>query len=179
MDNENSKDKSFKEKFEIEKEILLNNLKKVSKALKSKNLVPVLSGIKFDLEKEGLRELAVEAGVKGFKINKIKKLMLDKNFCKLILIDNNELIGFISIFPNDCDEEQDLSPWYATMYVKEKHRGKGYSKILNAAIIKEAYNRGFEKLYLKTDLDNYYEKFGAQYIKKLSSGEKLYFIKTK
>lgn len=115
----------------------------------------------------------------GNKINKIKKLMLDKNFCKLILIDNNELIGFISIFPNDCDEEQDLSPWYATMYVKEKYRGKGYSKILNAAIIKEAYNRGFEKLYLKTDLDNYYEKFGAQYIKKLSSGEKLYFIKTK
>lgn len=41
-------------KFEIEKEILLNNLKKVSKALKSKNLVPVLSGIKFDLEEEGL-----------------------------------------------------------------------------------------------------------------------------
>ena len=44
------------------------------------------------------------------KINRIKKLMLEKNFCKLILIDNNELIGFISIFPNDCEEEKDLSP---------------------------------------------------------------------
>ena len=105
--------------------------------------------------------------------------MLDKNFCKLVLIDNNELIGFISIFPNDCEEEKDLSPWYATMYVKEKYRGRGYSKMLNDAIIKEAFNRGFEKLYLKTDLENYYEKFGAQYIKKLSSGEKLYYIKTK
>ena len=113
------------------------------------------------------------------KINRIKKLMLEKNFCKLILIDNNELIGFISIFPNDCEEEKDLSPWYATMYVKEKYRGIGYSKMLNDAIIKEAFNRGFEKLYLKTDLENYYEKFGAQYIKKLSSGEKLYYIKTK
>ena len=112
-------------------------------------------------------------------VNRIKKLMLDKNFCKLILIDNNELIGFISIFPNDCEEEKDLSPWYATMYVKEKYRGRGYSKMLNDAIIKEAFNRGFEKLYLKTDLENYYEKFGAQYIKKLSSGEKLYYIKIK
>ena len=50
----------------------------------------------------------------GNKINRIKKLMIDKNFCKLILIDNNELIGFISIFPNDCEEEKDLSPWYGS-----------------------------------------------------------------
>lgn len=113
------------------------------------------------------------------KIDKIKKLMFDKNFCKLILIDKNNLIGFISIFSNDCDEEQDLSPWYATLYVKEKYRGKGYSRILNDAILKEANKRGFDVLYLKTDLENYYEKFGAEYIKKLSTGEKLYKIKTK
>ena len=29
-------------------------------------------------------------------------------------------------------------------------------------------------LYLKTDLKNYYEKFGAVFIKKLKSGESLY-----
>ena len=40
--------------LEIKREILLNNLKKVSKALKSKNLVPILSGIKIDLEDKGL-----------------------------------------------------------------------------------------------------------------------------
>ena len=28
--------------------------------------------------------------------------------------------------------------------------------------------------YLKTELNNYYEKFGAKFIKKLSNGEKLY-----
>ena len=115
----------------------------------------------------------------GNKINRIKKLMIDKNFCKLILLSDSTLVGFISIFEHDCHERMDLSPWYATMYVKEKYRGRGYSKMLNDAIIKEAFNRGFEKLYLKTDLENYYEKFGAQYIKKLSSGEKLYYIKTK
>lgn len=60
------------------------------------------------------------------------------------------------------------------MYVKEKYRNNGYSRILNNAILKEAKNRGFETLYLKTDLKNYYEKFGAIYIKKLKSGEYLY-----
>lgn len=95
-------------------------------------------------------------------------------FCKLILVDDNELVGFISIFPDDGAFEKELSPWYAIMYVKEKYRNKGYSKVLNAAILKEAKNRGFLVLYLKTNLENYYEKFGAEYMKKLKSGEYLY-----
>lgn len=38
----------------------------------------------------------------------------------------------------------------------------------------KAKNRGFSILYLKTDLKNYYEEFGAIFIKKLKSGEDLY-----
>ena len=69
------------------------------------------------------------------KILKIKSNLKNFNYCKLILLDDNNLVGFISIFPNDGEERQDLSPWYATMYVKNEYRGKGYSKVLNAAII--------------------------------------------
>lgn len=98
----------------------------------------------------------------------------NKSFCKLILVDNNNLIGFISIFSEDCEEEKKLTHWYATMYVKEEYRNNGYSRILNDAILKEAKNRGFSALYLKTDLENYYEKFGAIFIKKLKAGEYLY-----
>jgi GNAT superfamily N-acetyltransferase len=65
------------------------------------------------------------------------------------------------------------------MYVKEEYRGKGYSKLLNEAILEEANNRNFKRLYLKTDLKDYYEKFGAIYFGDLSNGEKLYYIDTK
>ena len=41
-------------KLKIKKEILLEGLNKVSKAISTKNLIPVLSGIKFDLTKKGL-----------------------------------------------------------------------------------------------------------------------------
>ena len=41
-------------KIKIKKEILLENLNKVSKAISTKNLVPALAGIKFDLTSEGL-----------------------------------------------------------------------------------------------------------------------------
>ena len=57
-------------------------------------------------------------------------------------------------------ERKDLKPWYITMYVKEEYRGLGYSKILNDAILDEAYKRVFDKIYLKFKLENYYEKFG-------------------
>lgn len=108
------------------------------------------------------------------KMNKIKEKFLERDFCKLILIENDELIGFISIFPYDCEECMDLTPWYATMYVKKEHRGKGYSRILNDAILQEAKNRNYSRIYLKTTLEGYYEKFGAKLVKIISNGEKIY-----
>ena len=53
---------------------------------------------------------------------KILNMLSDNSFCKLILIEENVLIGFISIFPQDCDEEPNLTPWYATMYIKKEYR---------------------------------------------------------
>jgi acetyltransferase, GNAT family len=97
-----------------------------------------------------------------------------KSFCKLILIDKDKLIGFISIFPSDCEEEESLTPWYSTMYVKKEYRNHGYSKLLNDAILNEAKKREFKTIYLKTTLKNYYEKFGAIFVKKLKSSEYLY-----
>jgi GNAT superfamily N-acetyltransferase len=110
------------------------------------------------------------------KIENIKNNLDNKNYCKLILLDNDELIGFISIFEHDCDERKNLSPWYATMFVKKEYRGNGYSKILNDAILKEAKSRGFKRLYLKTTLDNYYEKFEAKYLETLTNNEKIYYF---
>ena len=60
------------------------------------------------------------------------------------------------------------------MYVKKEYRNKGCSKVLNDAILLEAKNRGFKTVYLKTKLENYYDKFGAIFIKNLKTDEKLY-----
>lgn len=107
------------------------------------------------------------------KIDKYFEYVDDKYFCKLILLDEENLVGFISIFPQDGDFEKELSPWYATMYVKKEYRGRCYSKVLNDAILEETRKRGIETIYLKTELINYYEKFGAVYIKDLSDKERL------
>ncbi len=110
------------------------------------------------------------------KIQKIKNNFNNPFYCKLILLNNNELVGFVSIFEQDCKERENLSPWYATMYVKEEYRGNHYSKILNDAILKEAKKRKIKRIYLKTTLENYYEKMDAKFLEKLDNGEKIYYF---
>ncbi len=100
----------------------------------------------------------------------------DKVIFVLGLLEDDNLIGFISLFKYDGDERKELTPWYATMYVKKEYRGLGYSKILNDSLKKKAKELGYTKLYLKSDLKNYYEKFGAIKIDKLSNGEDLFYI---
>lgn len=111
------------------------------------------------------------------KVDKVLSNNYDKLISVLGLIENNELIGFISLFKYDGNKRNDLTPWYATMYVKKEHRKKGYSKLLNNAILKEAKELGYSKVYLKTNLINYYEKFGAKFKEKLDDKENLYYIK--
>ena len=103
----------------------------------------------------------------------------DKVISILGLIDNENLVGFISLFKYDDVDDCDLTPWYATMYVKKEYRKMGLSKKLNDAILNEARKLGYKKVYLKSTLVNYYEKFGAKYIRNLTDEEKLYYIDLK
>lgn len=52
--NLRKKEGKIKMKFVIKKSILLENLLNTSKAISSKNLIPILTGIKFDLLEDGL-----------------------------------------------------------------------------------------------------------------------------
>lgn len=114
---------------------------------------------------------------KESKLQKKIKATLDRlvDWPTLIMLDNNKLVGFVSLFKYDL-EETNLTPWYATLYVKPEYRGMNTSKMLTEEIIKCANSKHFEKLYLKTTLINFYEKFGFKYLKTLPNGEKLYYI---
>lgn len=108
---------------------------------------------------------------------KLRKLKIENNIILILgLVNHNELVGFISLLKKDGDCEVKLTPWYATMYVKKEYRGRGYSRILNDALLEKSKKLGYTKVYLKSNLINYYEKFGAIYIKKLENGESLYYI---
>ena len=67
-------------KFVIKKNILLDNLLNTSKAISSRNLIPILTGIKFDLKEEGLylsasdSDISIRTFVKKDDITDIKEI---------------------------------------------------------------------------------------------------------
>lgn len=64
-------------KFTIKKELLLNALLKVSKAISTKNLIPVLAGIKFELKK---KKLTLTASDNDITIQSIIEATNDDDF---------------------------------------------------------------------------------------------------
>ena len=108
------------------------------------------------------------------RVEKVLNNINDNIILVLGLFDEENFIGFISLFKDDGVNV--YTPWYATMYVKKEYRGKGYSKILNDALKEKSKKLGYKKIYLKSELVDYYEKFDAKYIKNLNDTEKLYYM---
>ena len=83
-------------KFTIKREILLEALNKVSKAISTKNLIPTLSGIKFDLTKKGLILTASNNDITIQKTIKVKDnniiVSRDDNLYRY-----NDDVGFVNI----------------------------------------------------------------------------------
>lgn len=83
----------------------------------------------------------------------------------LMLKDEN-IIGGYGLITNDFISRQDLFPWLCALYIEEDHRGNQLGSQLLEHCKSEASKLGFKKLYLSTDLEGYYEKYGWQYVAK-------------
>lgn len=79
---------------------------------------------------------------------------------------NDRVIGVVSIWRNDLTARQDLYPWMATLLVKEEYRNRGVGTLLQKKVIEESKKIKYRYLYLITDLDNYYEKVGWEFLEK-------------
>jgi len=78
----------------------------------------------------------------------------------------DELVGTVSIWHNDLTTRQDLTPWLAALYIKKEYRSIGLGKLLQDKTIELVRSLGYEKLYLITHHDDYYEKTGWKFIER-------------
>lgn len=88
-------------KIKIKRELLLDNLNKVSKAISTKNLIPTLSGIKFDLTKEGLTLTASNNDITIQKFIAIEKDNMDIQKEGIIIIQGKEILDIVRIIKED------------------------------------------------------------------------------
>lgn len=87
-------------KFTIEKNILLENLSNVVKAISTKNIIPILNGVKFELNEEGLfltasdSELTIRAFIE-------KKAITNVESEGSIIIQSKYILDIIRKMPSD------------------------------------------------------------------------------
>lgn len=87
-------------KFKINKNILLENLINVVRAISPKNIIPILNGIKFELEEEGLYLIASDSDltIKSFIS---KDQLIDIEQTGTIILQSKYIIDIIRKMPND------------------------------------------------------------------------------
>jgi GNAT superfamily N-acetyltransferase len=72
------------------------------------------------------------------------------------------ILGSASLIAHDMDTRPDLSPWLASVFVAEQHRGKGIGTALVRRVVQEAGMLGVANLYLFTtpDMYGFYARLG-------------------
>lgn len=87
-------------KFSIKKNIILEQLTNVSKAISTRNIIPILNGVKFELTKEGLyltasdSDLTIKSFIPESKIESIDE-------CGEIIIQSKYILEIIKKLPSD------------------------------------------------------------------------------
>jgi len=86
--------------------------------------------------------------------------------CWYLLESENQIVGCIGLIDHDFINRTDLSPWLCSLYIEKGHRGKALGSLLIERVKKDAGLEGFESIYLCTELNEFYEKFGFNYLEK-------------
>ncbi len=88
-----------------------------------------------------------------------------------IALYKDEVVGVVSLWNNDLTARQDLTPWMATLYIKEQYRKQGIGTLLQKKSIEVARFLKYEYLYLITDHVGYYEKMGWEFLELAPLGD--------
>ena len=77
-----------------------------------------------------------------------------------LLLKDEKIAGCYGLVTNDFVSRHDLFPWFACLYVEEENRGQELGKLMMEHAAKEAKKSGYLNMYLVTDHEGYYEKYG-------------------
>lgn len=89
----------------------------------------------------------------------------------VIIDDTQQIIAGTGVIDNDFHERKDLTPNLCALFVEETYRKQNIAKQLLDFARVEMRSLGFEKLYLVTDLDDFYEKCGWTFLTTVTEDE--------
>ena len=79
---------------------------------------------------------------------------------KLLLMDGEELVSFVTLTGQDAVRDETLTPWIGFVFTQPACRGHRYAGLLLNHAEREAAGMGYGKIYICTDHIGLYEKYG-------------------
>ena len=79
-------------------------------------------------------------------------------------VKNGRIIGGAGVIENDFHDRADLSPNVCAVYVEPDCRGCGVAGAILDYICRDMAARGVATLYLVTDHDSFYERYGWKFL---------------
>lgn len=80
-----------------------------------------------------------------------------------IMIDETQIVSFVTLTRQDCIADDDLYPWLGFLFTVPQYRGHRYSQKIIEHACQTAEIRGNETIYLATNHIGLYEKYGFIY----------------
>ena len=81
-----------------------------------------------------------------------------------VAVESSRIIGGLGVIENDFHPRRDLAPNLCAVYVEEDCRGHGIAGALLDYACRDMASRGIRTLYLVTDHDSFYERYGWEYL---------------
>ena len=78
-------------------------------------------------------------------------------------LDSGEIIGGLGVIENDFHNRPDLAPNVCAVFVEPEYRGQGIAGALLNYVYEDMKSRGVFPIYLLTDHDSFYERYGWEF----------------
>ena len=80
-----------------------------------------------------------------------------------VAVEDGRIIGGLGVIENDFHDRKDLAPNVCAVYTEENRRGMGVAGALLNYVCADMKERGIDTLYLLTDHDSFYERYGWEF----------------
>lgn len=81
-----------------------------------------------------------------------------------VAVEGGRIIGGMGVIENDFHDRKDLTPNVCAVYTEEDRRGRGVAGALLNDVCEDMKKRGIDTLYLLTDHDSFYERYGWEFL---------------
>ena len=80
-----------------------------------------------------------------------------------VAVEDTRIIGGLGVIDNDFHDRKDLRPNVCAVYTEPDKRGNGVAGVLLDFVCKDMKAKGIDALYLVTDHDSFYERYGWEF----------------